>query len=65
MRQDEKLSYLIIGAIPIYQSFLLATNAATINTVIEVMKSMKTDAKLVTPTITTIVFEAQIIELKD
>src|ERR1044072_3135232 len=65
MRNDEKLSYLIVGASAMYQPFLLASGAANIDQAIEVMKSMETGASLITPAATTIVLDAQIYKLKD
>ena len=65
MRQDEKLSYLIVKATLTYQLFLLATNAATIDVTINMIKSMKIGARFVTLAATIMALKAQIIELKD
>src|ERR1044072_8142756 len=65
MRNDEKLSYLIAGASAMYQPFLLASGAATIDVAVDVMKSMETSASLITPAATTMALEVQISELKD
>src|ERR1044071_215990 len=65
MRNDEKLFYLIAGASAVYQPFLLASGAATIDQAVDVMKNMETGASLITPAATIMALEAQISELKD
>src|ERR1044072_1053807 len=65
MRNDEKLSYLIAGVSAMYQPFLLASGAATVDAAIDVIKSMETGASLITPAATTMILEAQISELKN
>ena len=65
MRNDEKLSYLIVKVSVLYQTFLLTIRIITIDITIDVMKSIETSASLITSTVMTIVFEAQISELKD
>ena len=58
IRNDEKLSYLIAGASAMYQPFLLASGAATVDATIDVMKSMKTGASLIIPAATTMALKA-------
>src|ERR1044072_2093323 len=65
MRNDEKLSYLIAGASAMYQPFLLASGAATVDAAIDVMKSMETRSSLITPAATTMPLEAQSSDLKN
>src|ERR1044071_1548468 len=65
MRNDEKLSYLIAGAAAMYQPFLLASGAVTIDAAVDVMKSIEIGASLITLAATTMALEAQISELKN